>query len=405
MEEYRLGMARGRGRGQDTRQPPVPSVGRGASIPSQVSLIVVLILIAVLFECCRAVLINCDLFDCCKKNVVCIFVHCKQFGMRSMQLPQPNIPVLGASLEESIHPPALGRAQRVAAMQPKPAKPVQSLTSDEDRRESKERGSLRGRRDDQQIVITKPKNIVTKMGQGGTAISLQANYFALRRKPSWNIFQYRVDFQPDVYSDGLRKWLVRSIKSELGGYLFDGTQLFVIKRIGSHDQEQRRVTVADGGEYTITMRFTKEVSMTDSASLQVLNLILRHAMQGLRLQLVGRNFFDPDARARIPEFKIELWPGYATSIRQHEQQIMLCTEITHKVMRMETIHDIMMRVKRDSRDFRSDFLKEVLGTIVLTDYNNRTYRIDDINFEIKASDVFDTKTGQMSYVEYYRVVS
>lgn len=43
----------------------------------------------------------------------------------------------------------------------------------------------------------------------------------------------------------------------------------------------------------------------------------------------------------IPEYKLELWPGYITSIRQHEQQILMCAEITHKVMRNETILDIL----------------------------------------------------------------
>lgn len=36
--------------------------------------------------------------------------------------------------------------------------------------------------------------------------------------------------------------------------------------------------------------------MTESQSLQILNLILRRAMGGLELQLVGRNFYDPDAK-------------------------------------------------------------------------------------------------------------
>lgn len=82
----------------------------------------------------------------------------------------------------------------------------------------------------------------------------------------------------------------------LGGYLFDGTQLFLAKRIERDGEARRTVTSQRGEKHTIVLRYTKEVCMTDAASLQVLNLILRHAMEGMKLQLVGRHFYDPDAK-------------------------------------------------------------------------------------------------------------
>lgn len=57
----------------------------------------------------------------------------------------------------------------------------------------------------------------------------------------------------------------------------------------------------------------------------------------MKLQLVGRNYFDPSARLAIPEFNLEVWPGFVTSIRQHETDIMMCSEISHKVMRTDTV--------------------------------------------------------------------
>lgn len=106
----------------------------------------------------------------------------------------------------------------------------------------------------------------------------------------------------------------------------------------------------------------------------------------------------------IPEYRLELWPGYSTSIRQHEEDILVCAEITHKVMRMETIYQIMDRVRREERDFKKAFMERVLGTTVLTAYNNKTYRIDDVNFEKKASDPFETKNGPETFVHYYKRV-
>lgn len=102
---------------------------------------------------------------------------------------------------------------------------------------------------------------------------------------------------------------------------------------------------------------------------------------------------------------MQLWPGYVTSIRQHERDILVCAEITHKVMRMETINDILRNCLRVSNDYKATFHKLVLGTTVLTDYNNKTYRIDDIDYDHSPSSTFMTKDGPLSYVDYYKRVS
>lgn len=47
----------------------------------------------------------------------------------------------------------------------------------------------------------------------------------------------------------------------------------------------------------------------------------------------------------------------------------------------------------------------VIGTIVLTQYNSQTYRIDDVDHEMTPLDKFKMKDGtQMSYVDYYKKV-
>ena len=56
---------------------------------------------------------------------------------------------------------------------------------------------------------------------------------------------------------------------------------------------------------------------------------------------VGRYYYDPMERIAIDRYKLELWPGYMTSIRQHENELLLCVELTHKVMRQDTVHDLL----------------------------------------------------------------
>lgn len=142
--------------------------------------------------------------------------------------------------------------------------------------------------------------------------------------------------------------------------------------------------------------------MTEQASLQILNLIMRRAMEGLKLQLVGRNFFDAIAKIPIQEFRLELWPGYVTSIRQHEQDILICADISTKVMRQETLLDILRNCIRDQRDYKDTYAKMVVGSTVLTDYSNKTYRVDDIEWNSSPATTFATKDGEISYIDYYK---
>ena len=47
--------------------------------------------------------------------------------------------------------------------------------------------------------------------------------------------------------------------------------------------------------------------------------------------------------------------------------------------------------------------KELLGCSILTRYNNKSYIVDDINFEMSPESTFTNEKGQtMTFVEYYK---
>lgn len=101
---------------------------------------------------------------------------------------------------------------------------------------------------------------------------------------------------------------------------------------------------------------------------------------------------------------MEIWPGYVTSIRQHENKILMCVEITHKVLRTDTVLDLY-RSSCGNPNGNGVFLKLIVGQIVLTNYNQRTYRVDDVDFSSNPNSIFKLKTGEeISYKEYIRKV-
>ncbi|KNE87170.1 hypothetical protein PSTG_19451, partial [Puccinia striiformis f. sp. tritici PST-78] len=58
-----------------------------------------------------------------------------------------------------------------------------------------------------------------------------ANYFQINTVPDWVLHQYRVDISPEEDHTSTRRYLLRTHKDKLGGYLFDGTVLYTAERL------------------------------------------------------------------------------------------------------------------------------------------------------------------------------
>lgn len=161
-----------------------------------------------------------------------------------------------------------------------------------------------------------------------------------------------------------------------------------------------------GENIRITIRLVGDVAQGDYHMIQFFNIIVRKCLSHMRLQLVGRNYYDAAARIMIPQYELELWPGYITSIRQHESKILLCCEISHKIMRKENVLQVLNQcLREDSVNYRRIFTQRIIGCVVLTDYNNRTYRVDDIDWDVTPESTFSKSDGtKVSYIDYYRQV-
>jgi len=65
--------------------------------------------------------------------------------------------------------------------------------------------------------------------------------------------------------------------------------------------------------------------------------------------------------------RLELWPGFVTSILQYEKNIMLGLDISHKILRTDTVYDYMNDVYMTGKgDFHDNVSKGLVGEIVLT---------------------------------------
>ncbi|XP_030369390.1 protein aubergine-like [Scaptodrosophila lebanonensis] len=245
-----------------------------------------------------------------------------------------------------------------------------------------------------------------KSGTSGSKITVQANYFKVMKRPEWTIFKYHVDFIPDIDNTRLRRAYLNEHRTKLGGYIYDGSILFCTRefRCDPNNVYALEFVTTNRALEHIQIKIKKvgAVEKADAQQFQILNLILRRAMEGLKLELITRNFFDPLTKFKLDNYNVEIWPGFQTSIRQHETDILLCTEIVHKVMRTESLYDIYSNLSCTCEDHKQLFRDEVCGMVVLTDYNNKTYRVDDVEYGATPLSTFSSKEGDISYVQYYK---
>ncbi|XP_055696038.1 protein aubergine-like [Lutzomyia longipalpis] len=264
------------------------------------------------------------------------------------------------------------------------------------------RGARRGNRAITDIVVTRPVSMNSKRGETGEVIAIVANYFRVLKKPNWNIYKYRVDFTPDIELLGHRKGIMRRQMERLGAFQFDGTMIFSPFKF-QHDP-MVLMDINDRDESVqITIRLVGDLLPTDGTYTHLLNLIMRNTIESLNLQRAygpkGTKYFDAQQKIDIREHKLQVWPGFSTSIRQHEADILICAEVTHKVIRMESCYNAMQELAKDVDGIK----KLLIGQMVVTEYNNLTYRIDDVDFSLTPLSEFEKKGGEkITFMQYFR---
>ncbi|KAM4675853.1 piwi-like protein 2 [Discoglossus pictus] len=246
------------------------------------------------------------------------------------------------------------------------------------------------------------KEPLLKQGCKGTPTPLALNLIKIHCKNE-AVYQYHVTFVPNVECRGMRFGMMKDHRSVTGEVTaFDGSILYLpIKLALTVELESVRRT--DGEKIKITIQMTKILEPSSDLCISFYNVVIRRVMRILDMKLVGRNFFDPSSATVLQQYRLQVWPGYVANIRRTDGGLFLLADITHKIIRNDSVLDIMHTLYQQNQEsFQDEVTKQLVGNIVITRYNNRTYRIDDIEWNKTPKDTFtmsdDTKT---SFLDYY----
>nr|AID66627.1 Piwil2 [Monopterus albus] len=242
---------------------------------------------------------------------------------------------------------------------------------------------------------------LNKAGTTGAPITIGSNHIPIVCKNK-AVYQYHVTFTPNVESMAMRFGMMKDHRTTTGEVVaFDGSILYLPVKL--NDVVLKSLRRSDNEEIQIKIQMTKILPPNSDLCIPFYNVVLRRAMKIIGLKLVGRNHYDPENAVILAKHRLQIWPGYSTGIQCTDGGLYLCVDVSHKVLRNDSVMDVMNVLYQQSKqNFRDECSKELVGSIIITRYNNRTYRIDGIEWEKSPKDTFTLMGGTTTtFVEYY----
>ncbi|ELR56701.1 Piwi-like protein 2 [Bos mutus] len=246
------------------------------------------------------------------------------------------------------------------------------------------------------------KELFVKQGSKGTPQSLGLNLIKIQCHNE-AVYQYHVTFSPNVECKSMRFGMLKDHQAVTGNVTaFDGSILYLPVRL-QQVLELKSQRKTDSAEITIKIQLTKILEPCSDLCIPFYNVVFRRVMKLLDMKLVGRNFYDPTSAMVLQQHRLQIWPGYAASIRRTDGGLFLLADVSHKVIRNDSVLDIMHTMYLQNKEnFQDECTKLLVGNIVITRYNNRTYRIDDVDWNKTPKDSFIMSDGtEITFLDYY----
>jgi len=242
---------------------------------------------------------------------------------------------------------------------------------------------------------------------------LSTNFIRLEIDPKKSLCQHLVTFEPPVDDRRLCFKLVRSLENVTGPTRsFDGRTLVLPHKV---DTLQSVPCPQNPGKvYAVRITYQKTNDWMSQECIHHFNVLFNRIMQTLKFKRIRDSFYDPLLAVRDPAAKLEIWPGFVTAVNpvgDDGGDICLQLDVSHKVLQETTVRQLMNDVYMActsrgkapaTSSIQNEIFKAVVDQVVMTRYNNMTYRVDEIDFNSNPETTFDCRGVSVSFVDYYR---
>jgi aubergine len=153
-------------------------------------------------------------------------------------------------------------------------------------------------------------------------------------------------------------------------------------------------------EMAITLGGILEIGQ-DKESLNFFGRFFKILQHKLKLQQIGRKYFDPKEGTSFKDLRLEVWPGFSTSLNNYGSNFLVNIDTSYKILREDSAFDVIQDIRRVNTD-NNQIETALTNTTVMTKYNKRMYRITGVDFSQSPLSSFETSQGiSKTFVDYY----
>ncbi|XP_060528061.1 piwi-like protein Ago3 isoform X2 [Cylas formicarius] len=244
-------------------------------------------------------------------------------------------------------------------------------------------------------------------GESGKPLKISANYIRLDIQKGHGVFEYEVKFDPELDAKNQRIRMVNQMMRDMESVkVFDGGHcLYLPNKIPEDIKTYKSTLPGSDQEVAVTIIYKRQKYFGDKECLHLYNILFKRIMHILLYTQMGRNYFNPAHKHLIPQHKLEVYPGFAVTVDELEGGLLLCLDTQHKVLRNQNAYELLTEIRcaSDPRMFKENAMKNIIGSCVFTRYNNKTYIIDDLLWDMTPNDTFPTRDGNtITFVDYYK---
>ncbi|CAF4486977.1 unnamed protein product [Rotaria sp. Silwood1] len=208
-------------------------------------------------------------------------------------------------------------------------------------------------------------------------------------------YKYLVEFQPIITSRTTRFKMINHLSKCLGDLhkLYDGQFIYVSRQLLKETFVFNNTTINTPNE--VRIRYIETINI-EQIPMDLINVLFRLAIDQGRESIM--NSINRNGGHRQ---KVRHWNGKVVNIEHKDDGILLTIDFVQKPSTTcyEELERFYMSTCGD--DYQESARKELINKLVLTRYDNRTQRIDNIDFQLTPATFTFNDDSQTTLIDYY----
>ncbi|CAO4361477.1 unnamed protein product [Caenorhabditis nigoni] len=248
-----------------------------------------------------------------------------------------------------------------------------------------------------------------KIGHSGRPQKCFANFIPIEmEKADYSIYQFHVEFDPTVDNKHMRETMLLhpNVVEEIGSYhVFDGMILYLTQE-WQQNQEIEVPHPNTGDLIRVIFKQTNRFLLDNAQTINIFNTIVRRCFDEMGLTQLGRHYFNSRDARNVREYNMSILPGFETAIRMYEDQLMLCVENRFKMVRRDSMLDLLQREMQAGNTNNQRVLEKMNemygGTTIITLYNNKLHRFTRLDPSITPLSEFQKDGQSITLKDYFK---